>query len=42
MRKRERVNRWKEDRKEFFEKRNWNIKIVEKLRKERKMRKEEI
>lgn len=32
---------WEEDRKEFFEKRNWSIKMVEELREEGK-RKEEI
>lgn len=46
MRKRTRegksIEGWEEDRKEFFEKRNWSIKIVEKLREEGKMRKEEI
>lgn len=45
MRKRTREGKsmegWEEDRKEFF-KRNWSIKMVEKLRKEGKMRKEEI
>lgn len=45
MRKRTREGKsmegWEEDRKEFFEKRNWSIKMVEKLRKEEKMKKEE-
>lgn len=40
MRKRTREDKsmegWEEDRKEFFEKRNWSIKMVEKLRKKGK------
>lgn len=46
MRKRAREGKsmegWEEERKEFFEMRNWSVKMVENLREEERMRKEEI